>query len=196
MHSILAPQYNTKGLVAESSVVTELAKQLQLDKHPNGGYFKETDRPEDKVLARQLNLSSGTFNNYPIKRNASSLIHFLMTCESPIGRFHTNIASRTIHILQRGSGVYVLIKPNGDIESFKVGFNKGEKTQWVVEPGVFKGCYLIPEVGVGSESADDCMLVSEIVIPGFDFEDMIFLDKQKLVEKVGKEKADVLEFML
>lgn len=196
MHTIQVPYYKEKGIRTESDSVVGLAKTLDLEKHPNGGYFKETDRPDEMVLARQLNLSSGALNNYPIKRNASSLIHFLMTCESPIGKFHTNVTSRTIHILQKGSGVYVLIKPNGEIESFKVGFNKGERTQWVVEPGTFKGCYLIPEAGVGGESNSDCMLVSEVVVPGFNFEDMVFLDKEKLTEKVGKYEADRLEFLL
>ncbi|TID29645.1 hypothetical protein CANINC_001764 [Pichia inconspicua] len=193
---ILEPQYKNRGICKESDLVVELATNLQLDKHPNGGYFKETDRPGERVLARQINLSTGSLTNYPIKRNASSLIHFLMTCESPIGKFHTNVTSRTIHILQKGSGIYVLIKPNGDIESFKVGFKKGERTQWVVEPGTFKGCYLIPESGIGSESNSDCMLVSEVVVPGFDFEDMVFLNKEKLIEKIGEKEAESLQFLL
>ncbi|OXT09828.1 hypothetical protein B9K06_27110, partial [Bacillus sp. OG2] len=73
-------------------------------------YFNETDRANKKVSIDKDQV-----------RNESTLIHFLMTCESPIGKFHTNIQSRTIHILQKGRGVYILIHPNGEIETFRVG---------------------------------------------------------------------------
>lgn len=189
---IAEPAYLQKGLTVEDESLSRLAENLQLDKHPNGGYFKETDRPGALFPARQLDLATGAYSD--VQRNASSLIHFLMTCESPLGKFHTNVTSRTIHVLQRGSGVYVLIHPNGGIETFKVGFKPGEKTQWVVEPGVYKGCYLVS--ADGCDSAKDCLWVSEVVVPGFDFDDMKFLTKEKLVEKVGSAEADALEFLI
>ncbi len=111
---------------------------------------------------------------------------------------HTNVLSRTIHILQRGRGKYVLIHPDNRIETFIVGFNaeKGERTQWVVEPGVYKGCVLLPLTEGAEESNQDILWVSEVVVPGFDFQDMKFLDKGKLSEKVGEEKAVEMEFLL
>jgi predicted cupin superfamily sugar epimerase len=181
---IKAPTYENKKITTESSEISELARCLNLDKHPNGGYFKETDRPKDIQIINGL------------KRNSSSLIHFLMTCESPIGKFHTNLTSRTIHILQRGSGIYVLIHPNNEVEIFKVGFNveNGEKTQWVVEPNTYKGCYLINDQN--EESNNDCLWVSEVVVPGFDFEDMKFLNKDDLTSKLGTEQAEKFEFLI
>lgn len=184
------PLYTTKGITVEDTSIIELANGLSLDKHPNGGYFKETDRSKTTQ-------STVRIDNVTVERNPSSLIHFLMTCESTIGKFHTNITSRSIHILQRGSGVYILIHPNGKIEKFKVGFNvaNGERTQWVVEPGVYKGCYLIP-TNDNEESNKDCLLISEVVVPGFDFQDMKFLDIHKLIELVGEKTAEDLTWLI
>lgn len=193
---IREPGYSLKGITKEDESITKLANDLKLDKHPNGGYFKETDRSKKEILIDNKN-----DNKLSIKRNESTLIHFLMNCESPIGKFHTNELSRTIHILQKGHGIYILIYKDGTIEKFKVGFNvsNGERTQWIVEPGVYKGCYLIPDNDEDddNESNKDCLWVSEIVIPGFDFQDMKFLDFQKLTDLVGDEEtANKLKFLL
>ena len=190
--SITEPQYKLKGITTEHPSITTLAGNLNLVKHPSGGYFAETDRPTE---------TSSTFTTLlddKVDRNASSLIHFMMTCESPRGQMHTNVLSRTIHILQHGRGKYVLIHPDNRIETFIVGFNaeKGERTQWVVEPGVYKGCVLLPLTEGAEESNQDILWVSEVVVPGFDFQDMKFLDKGKLSEKVGEEKAVEMEFLL
>lgn len=192
---IREPEYLLKGITKEDKSITKLANDLKLDKHPNGGYFKETDRSKKEILVNKND------NKLLINRNQSTLIHFLMNCESPIGKFHTNEISRTIHILQKGHGIYILIHKDGIIEKFKVGFNvsNGERTQWIVEPGVYKGCYLVPDDDDGdgdNESNKDCLWVSEIVIPGFDFQDMKFLDFEKLCNLVGNEKANNLKFLL
>lgn len=181
---IKEPGYAKKGINKEDEIVTKFANDLQLVKHPNGGYFKETDRP------KELN---GKGN-----RSASSLIHFLMTCESPIGKFHTNLTSRTIHILQRGRGVYVLIYPNGEIKKFTVGFDakNGEVNQWVVPAGVYKGCYLVSDNNQIEESSRDFLWVSEAVVPGFDFADMKGLNEDELKTLVGDEKASELSWLL
>lgn len=175
---IRKPKYVENGILKESEEVIKLANDLKLDKHPNGGYFKETDR------------SSGV--------NDSSLIHFLMTCESPIGKFHKNANSRTIHILQKGKGVYILVYPDGRIKSFRVGFDleNGEIIQWVVPPNVYKGCYLITDKDSSLETADDCLLVSEVVVPGFQFEDMVPITKEEMSQITNKAFTDSVEWLI
>lgn len=193
MSEIREPQYSKKNINKESDNISKLAKDLGLDKHPNGGYFKETDRSKETYkIKKSKGENDDSKEDYDV-RNQSSLIHFLMSCESPIGRFHTNINSRTIHILQKGRGKYILVHQNGQIETFTVGFDieKGERTQWVVEPGVYKGCYLI-----GDESDEDCLWVSEVVVPGFDFTDMKFINEDELKRLVGDEKGNNLKFLI
>ncbi|CAL9728290.1 hypothetical protein MOUN0_D00716 [Monosporozyma unispora] len=133
---------------------------LQLLKHPEGGYFKETDR------------SPFTTKNKDGKiRNYSTLIYYLLTPDGPRGRFHYN-ENRIIHTLHRGRGQYVLIYPDGHVHSFKVGYDvaNGEVSQWVVPGGVYKASFVLE-----NDELDDGLLISEVVVPGFDFEDHHFM---------------------
>ncbi|KGK36081.1 hypothetical protein JL09_g4768 [Pichia kudriavzevii] len=193
---IRKPQYKERGITWEDQSVVQLASELDLEKHSFGGYFRETDRSKDKVVKKQLQIESGDYKD--VERSESSVIHFLMTCDSPVNRFHVNVTSKCIYVLQRGSGVYVCIHPDGRLETFRVGFDvaNGERTQWVVEPGVYKAGYLVNSADAANETATDLLLITEIVVPGFDLDDMKFLDKKLLVEKVGSEQAAKLEFLL
>lgn len=191
------PKYAENGITTEDSYVSKLASDLHLTKHPNGGYFKETDRPSELIDVPTLDSEA----HNTVRRNPSSLIHFLMTCEAPIGKFHTNVTGRTIHILQGGRGVYVLVHPNGELETFRVGFDvaHGERTQWVVEPGVYKACYVVPEKdrdGDNNLSSKDHLWVSEVVVPGFDFQDMKFFSTDTLGSLLGRERAEELQWLV
>lgn len=73
-----------------------------------------------------------------------------------------------MHTLHRGRGRYVLLHPGDDagkkgrIETFVVGSNvhAGEKLQWMVEGGVYKASYLLPD-GDGGEDSEG-LLISEV----------------------------------
>jgi len=56
----------------------------------------------------------------------------------------------------------------------------GEKISWVVEGGLWKSSQLEGEEG---------LLISEVVVPGFEFRDHEFLDWKRLLELVGEERA-------
>lgn len=106
-----------------------------------------------------------------------------------------------MHTLHRGRGRYVLIHADEDgaekrIESFVVGQDiaKGEKLQWIVEGGKFKASYLLPDDECGSESQG--LLISETVVPGFEFIDHDFLSEKKLKDLVGGEKSEGLKWLL
>ncbi|GMM27516.1 hypothetical protein DAMA08_002320 [Martiniozyma asiatica (nom. inval.)] len=176
------PQYLAKGIQTPNESITSLAKSLKLDQHPNGGYFLETDRLSPILFGDKV-------------RSPSTSIHYLMSCKSPIGPFHKNVTGRSIHVLQKGKAVYVLIYPNGEIKKFTVGFDteKGEVTQWIVPRNVWKGCYVVP-CGE-TESDNDCLWASEVVVPGFEFEDMVMLTSEEL-EKLAGDEAKSLEFLI
>lgn len=82
------------------------------------------------------------------------------------------------------------------VESFVVGHDvaKGEKLQWIVEGGKFKASFLLPDVEGGEESGG--LLISETVVPGFEFEDHDFLSEKGLEELVGRERAEELKWLL
>ena len=71
---------------------------------------------------------------------------------------------------------------------------KGERLQWIVEGGKFKASFLLPDIegGEGSEG----LLISETVVPGFEFCDHDFLSAQGLKTLVGLEQAKELAWLL
>lgn len=182
-------------------------RELNLEGHREGGYFKETDRSPFvlenpfhqetsngaiKTVDRPIQLEKDKYRNY------STLIYYLLTPEIPYGRFHKN-KNRIIHILQKGRGQYVLVYPDGSVKSFIVGFDhaKGEVSQWVVPGGVFKASFLLPSGDSSEESADDHLLISEVVVPGFEYDDHEFLEGvESLAKLVGEEKSKELSFLL
>lgn len=212
---IVRPRYKDLDIKASESLLA-LAKDLCLEGHREGGFFKETDRAPFKMespyypdhnkgdaeitrtgSSQEPPLQDEEGNPVTPTRNFSTLIYYMITAESPVGRLHRN-HSRIIHILQKGRGQYVLIYPNGDIKSFKVGFNvaEGEVMQWVVCGGVYKASYLLPGEDGGQETSDDCLLISEVVVPGFEFEDHKFMEEKELRQLVGQEKTEELKWLL
>ena len=82
------------------------------------------------------------------------------------------------------------------VEVFTVGHDvaKGEKLQWIVEGGKFKASFLLPDVEDGEESGG--LLISETVVPGFEFVDHDFLSAQGLEKLIGKKGRESLEWLL
>lgn len=84
------------------------------------------------------------------------------------------------------------------IETFTVGSDvaKGEKLQWIVEGGKFKSSFLLPDTDEDrSTSAAGC-LISETVIPGFDYADHDFMRAEALERLVGDEQREELSWLL
>ncbi|KAL1618013.1 hypothetical protein SLS54_007546 [Diplodia seriata] len=150
-----------------------------------------------------------------LTRSASTSIYYLLTQGRGLGRFHRN-KGRTVHTLHKGRARYVIIhadevvngiRPRGEarVETYVVGQDvaAGERLQWVVEGGKYKASFLLPDVdgGVegeatsGSSSKDGC-LISETVVPGFEYADHDFLKPERLVELVGEERAAELAWLL
>ncbi|SCV99357.1 LAFE_0A01398g1_1 [Lachancea fermentati] len=181
----------------------KVINQLQLERHVENGYFKETDRSPFTIDYSQSEYPSGSNENpdlamptrteaprYEGKRSYSTMIYYLLTPDAPITKMIMN-RSRNIHVLQKGKGQYVLVYPDGTIKSFKVGFDyeNGEVSQWVVPGGVYKASFLLP-----NEEFDNGMLISEIVVPGFEFSDYKPIPGKKELETlVGEEKAELLK---
>lgn len=206
MTSLITPSFHPSD-APEKSSVQSLIKALQLEPHIEGGFFKETDRAPDTVPSPWDSSRSSTSELAPQRpgfasglRNSSTTIYYLLTENGPQGGFHRN-KGRTVHTLHRGRGRYVIIHADDDgpdkrIETFVVGQNveKGEKLQWVVEGGKFKASYLLPDEESGEESQG--LLISEVVVPGFEYCDHDFLAPEALQLLVGNKKAEELSWLL
>ncbi|KAL8740648.1 MAG: hypothetical protein Q9190_006678 [Brigantiaea leucoxantha] len=177
---------------------------LNLQPHPEGGYFVETDRDPLRVLNPFRTSSASTSSEgKDDQRNASTTIYYFLTPRSPQGGFHRN-KGRTVHTLHRGRGRYVIIHADqiqhggkARIETFVVGqdIEKGERVQWIVEGGKYKASFLLPDNKDGSGGSEG-LLISETVIPGFEFRDHNFLPRSELPVLVTEEQARELDFLV
>ncbi|KAL1979445.1 hypothetical protein VTN96DRAFT_5955 [Rasamsonia emersonii] len=143
-------------------------------------------------------------------RSASTTIFYYLTPGSPLGVFHRN-RGRTVHTLHRGRGRYVLIHADevlrGDraaqngkarIESFVVGHDiaRGERLQWIVEGGKYKASFLLPDDDNDDGKKSEGLLISETVVPGFEFADHDFMQAKTLDELLTPEEAKELQWLL
>lgn len=157
----------------ESAKTQQIIESLHLQKHPEGGYFVETDRDPQRIPNPFLTLpprASDDRNSVDTTRNTSTTIYYLISPGQPKGSFHRN-KGRTVHTLHRGRGRYVIIhadKAKGGekapVETFIVGHDiaKGERLQWIVEGGKYKASYLLPDED-GKDKSEG-LLISEVCL--------------------------------
>ncbi|KAH6968593.1 hypothetical protein HG530_013430 [Fusarium avenaceum] len=188
-----------------------LIEALSLELHIEGGYFRQTDAnpitipstySEEALSDQTLALSGPTREGYRAEtRRLSTTIFYLLTPRQPQGNFHRN-RSRVIHALHRGRGRYVLIHPDGRVESFIVGnaVERGERIQWVVEGDIWKASYLLPNVSGSGQESDggepEGLLISETVVPGFEYHDHAFLTQQGFRELLKEDQVRELEWLV
>ncbi|KAH6674316.1 RmlC-like cupin domain-containing protein [Halenospora varia] len=203
----LQPHFTVSPDKPESPQIQSLISALDLEPHIEGGFYTETDRSVETVPSPFPIQKSTTTDFVPQRpgfsprvRNASTTIFYLLTPSGPQGGFHRNKA-RTVHTLHRGRGRYVIIHADEEgkekrVESFVVGqdVEKGERLQWIVEGGKFKASFLLEDVEGGRESGG--LLISETVVPGFEYCDHDFLSPEGLTELLGSEKAEQLSWLL
>lgn len=189
----------------ELPTVQSTIDTLSLTQHIEGGYFAVTDispgsmpspYPPHALSERTMritsNLHDGTVST---TRLHSTTIFYFLTPNRPMGSFHKN-RSRIIHTLHSGRGRYVLIHEDGKVETFVVGkdIKNGEKLQWVVEGGAYKASLLLEDEE--DQGKSDGLLISETVVPGFDYADHEFLEESKLKEFVSEEQAEALKWLI
>ncbi|EPS93577.1 hypothetical protein FOMPIDRAFT_1055848 [Fomitopsis schrenkii] len=164
-----------------------LIPELHLQRHPEGGYFVETDRQSDTV-------PSPFVGGAP--RSLATSIYYLLTPDEKNGVFHVN-KSATMHVLHQGRAEYVLITPSSTpgnppkVEKKIIGPNirAGETLQLLVPSGVWKMSRLLADdLATATDSAQrdrvGC-LITEVVFPGFAWEDHAFLTLADLENVFG-----------
>jgi hypothetical protein len=147
----------------------ELIGKLDLQEHPEGGFFKETYR--SKGVINESNLEE----SYQGDRNYSTCIYFLLTSEK-FSAFH-RIQQNEIWHFYDGSPIHLhMIHEEGNYASQLIGreLSRGEVPQFVVPGGV----WFASEVAEGG----DYSLAGCTVSPGFDFADFELKSGNDLVE--------------
>lgn len=177
----LKPSFVAAGAdVPNSPKIEKLISSLHLLKHPEGGWFAETDRDPLRIpnpfLGKKEEDHGGSLVEYTAKadgddatRSAMTSIFYLLTPSRPQGRFHRN-KGRTVHTLHKGRGRYVLIRTDkskpgekAEVETFVVGhdIDKGERLQWIVDGDIYKASYLLPD-NEDSDESQEGLLISEV----------------------------------
>lgn len=151
-----------------------LVKHLQLQPHPEGGFYKE-------VYRSTTTIPSDALPNYPGDRNHCTSIYFLLTSDNFSG-FH-RIKQDEIWNFYGGSPLYVhVIDREGNYTRYEVGMEleKGATPQLVV-PG---GCWFASSV----KDSNNYSFVGCTVAPGFDFEDFELATFESLSKEYPQHK--------
>ncbi len=147
----------------------EWIEKLKLIPHPEGGYFNEVYRSEEKIKR------SGLPQRYEAERNMGTSIYFLL--ESGQKSFlHKLQSDETWHFYYGCPLKLYIILPNGKRRKIMLGNNiyNGEVLQ-----------YTIPKFswfGAKPKESDSYSLIGCSVYPGFDFEDFELGEREELLK--------------
>jgi len=152
--------------------------KLQLEPHPEGGYFRQTYKSEFVIGREALPGFNGA-------RSASTAIYFLLEGKN-FSAFHRLRSDETWHFYA-GSAVAVhMIDGNGKYSLLRLGNNpeRDEGFQGVVPAG----CWFASHV----EDWTGWALVGCTVAPGFDFADFEMGQRDKLTQEYPQHR-EVIE---
>lgn len=151
----------------------QLIEKLDLQKHPEGGYFKETYRSEISLPGSSLP------SEFDSARSASTCIYFMLTSDE-FSAFHKVNQDEAWHFYMGERIVLHMISPEGEYSKVNIGsdFSLGETPQFVV-PAQH---WFAAEVNNENSFA----LVGCTVAPGFDFKDFELGEREQLQNKFPK----------
>jgi len=151
-----------------SITIPDVVAALDLEPHPEGGYYRETFRSEELVITPRG------------PRAASTAILFLIADSSP-SRFHRLVADE-LWLYHGGARLELTtLLPDTRVERVVLGgaglvATDAEVTpQAIVPGGVWQGARVLVGEGV------DWVLVSCVVTPGFDFADFELAEREALL---------------
>jgi len=150
-----------------------LIEHLQLQPHPEGGYFKETYRSNDFIETKHGS------------RNLMTAIYFLVEGNN-VSKFH-RIKSDEHWFFHEGNGLDIhVIHPDGThfCQSLGNRMEFGERQQFTVPANaIFGSCV---------KNGEGYALVSCVVAPGFDFQDFELFDRTYLLN-IYPQHAQIIE---
>lgn len=159
----------------------DIIQKLNLQPHPEGGYFRETYRSVGEISEASLGA------DYSGKRNYSTCIYFLLTSDK-FSAFH-RIKQDEIWHFYDGSPVRIhMISEDGKYFNVVVGrdLDNDEVPQYVVEGGDWFAAEVVED--------DSFSLVGCTVSPGFDFQDFEMSTRKELVELFPDLENVITEF--
>ncbi len=141
----------------------QLILQLELSRHPEGGWYRETYRSTEKITA------NGLPERYDSARSFGTAIYFLLE-SGDFSSFH-RLKSDEIWHFYSGATVHIyMISEDGSLSTLILGskLEEGENFQAVIPAN----CWFAAEPAEGVFSLVGCT-----VAPGFDFADFELADR-------------------
>lgn len=151
-------------------------KALNLQPHPEGGFYKETYKSNERFQ------SSSLPSRYNDSRPFGTSIIFLITSQN-FSSFHQLKSDEVWHFYDGSALALYLISNEGKLETHVLGKNvdRGESLQVLMPHSHwFAGEVAQPE---------SYALVGCTVFPGFEYDDLILGSKKTLCEKYPKHRA-------
>ncbi len=150
--------------------------KFSMEKHPEGGWFRETYRSAIQTGSMALPAC------YSGERNFSTAIYFLLE-KSDISKLH-RLISDEIWFFHCGSPIIIhCIDVQGSYSSLNLGM---ESFQGIIPAGTWFGAEICDK--------DSFSLVSCTVSPGFDFADFELGDRSKLLSLYPEHKSLIEKF--
>lgn len=174
-HGARAPGLQVRSMHQRLRIGNEMSRdakywieKLGLERHPEGGYFRQTYRADIEIAPEALPA------RFPGARRASTAIYFLLEA-GDFSAFHRLRSDEVWHFYAGSPIIVHVIEPAGEYSSICLGSgaDNGEVFQCVVRAGCWFGSELVDGGSYG--------LVGCTVAPGFDFEDFEMGKRLELV---------------
>lgn len=154
--------------------------KLELEPHPEGGYYKRTFASGEQVSDQELSVQ------FEGKRKLYTSIYFLLTTDN-VSHFH-RLKSDELWYYHAGSSLTIhVIHENGEYQEMKLGLNldEGEVLQALVPKNSIFGSSVLGD--------DSYSLVGCMVSPGFEFQDFELFTQEELLAKYPQHRDIILK---
>jgi len=154
----------------------DIINKLNLESHPEGGYFKETYRSSETINESCL---SKVFKG---NRNYSTSIYYLLE-SGDFSAFHKINQDETWHFYLGSTIELKIINNEGSLSTIYIGNNilNGEVLQYTVPKNEWFAAKII--------DSESYSLVGCTVAPGFDFNDFTLANRAALIKDYPQHKA-------
>lgn len=151
-------------------------EKLGLQKHPEGGWFKEVYRSSEKLKQEHLPERFGS------DRHHSTSIYFLLTSDT-FSAFHRIRSDELWHFYAGETVTIYMIDDKGGYSEIKLGgkIENGEVFKCVIPHGVWFGAKV--------NEADSFTLVGCTVAPGFHFDDFELAKRDEMLREYPEYKG-------
>lgn len=156
----------------------QLIRALDLQPHPEGGYYRETYRSDELIPHACLP------SRFQGDRHYGTAIYYLLPAGA-VSRLHRIASDEVWHFYMGGPFTVVELKPDGSSAHVVLGpdLASGQRLQHVVKARTWFGAY--PNAGT------NYALVGCTVAPGFDFADFEIARREQLTAQYPGEEATI-----